>query len=383
MSDSRDQEHAPHDHDHDAMMLEEPLLGDSREKEEEDVARSGGSCASTGSTSTPEADAIPTRTISDDDGDDQEGYSYRGRWLLGIVAFLYSTLNVSFRFLYLLPDPPSASVLSTTRGWMALACFLPFIMVKRKAERTAPTSTPSEDSDASPRPSISIWLAAGELAFWNFACQALFNLGLLTVPSARASFLGQTSVVLVPLISALAGEKLRGSVWLGCCASLIGLGCLSYQDTTSSTSLGFGVGDLLVLGGACCWSLYVFRVSAVARYYDEVYLQGTKTLYLAILYSAWFLISSLRVESSLWSGWDNWVAWAILAYSALGPGAIADLLQQKGQEAVGATESNLILCMEPVFTAILGRLILGEETSWLEKLGGGFLIFGALVSTRA
>ena len=171
---------------------------------------------------------------------------------------------------------------------------------------------------------------------------------------------------------------------LGCCASLIGLGCLSYQDTTSSTSLGFGVGDLLVLGAACCWSLYVFRISAVARYYDEVYLQGTKTLYLAILYTVWFLISSLRVggESSLWSGWDNWVAWAILAYSALGPGAIADLLQQKGQEAVGATESNLILSMEPVFTAILGRVILGEETSWLEKVGGGFLIFGALVSSR-
>lgn len=379
MSDSNDQEHASHD-DHDTM-LEAPLLGDSRE--EENVEHRGdGSCASTGSTH-PE-DTIPTNTrTSDDDGDDndnQQAHSYRGRWLLGIVAFLYSTLNVSFRFLYLLPDPPSASALSTTRGWIALACFLPFIMVKRKAERTTPTM--SEDSEDSPAPRISIWLAAGELAFWNFACQAMFNLGLLTTPSARASFLGQTSVVLVPLISALAGEKLRGSVWLGCCASLIGLGCLSYEDTTSSTSLGFGVGDLLVLGGACCWSIYVFRISAVARYYDEVYLQGTKTLYLAILYSAWFLISSLRVESSLWSGWDNWVAWAILAYSALGPGTIADLLQQKGQEAVGATESNLILCMEPVFTALLGRLILGEETSWLEKLGGGFLIFGALVSTR-
>jgi drug/metabolite transporter (DMT)-like permease len=66
----------------------------------------------------------------------------------------------------------------------------------------------------------------------------------------------------------------------------------------------------------------------------------------------------------------------------LGPGTIANILQQKGQETVGTSESNLILSMEPVFTLFLGRFILGEETSWLEKLGGSFFIFGAMVAIR-
>jgi drug/metabolite transporter (DMT)-like permease len=96
----------------------------------------------------------------------------------------------------------------------------------------------------------------------------------------------------------------------------------------------------------------------------------------------WFLIALLQTETCLWSGWDNLLGWAVLAYSALGPGTIADLLQQKGQETVAASESNLILCMEPVFTLFLGRFILGEETSWLEKLGGFFLILGAMVAIR-
>ena len=75
------------------------------------------------------------------------------------------------------------------------------------------------------------------------------------------------------------------------------------------------------------------------------------------------------------------MAWLILTYSALGPGTLADLLQQKGQESVGATESNLILCVESVFTAILGRVLLGEETSSLEKVGGGLLIAGAMAAS--
>ena len=78
------------------------------------------------------------------------------------------------------------------------------------------------------------------------------------------------------------------------------------------------------------------------------------------------------------------MTWVILIYSALGPGIVADLIQQKGQAlATGATGSNLILCMESLFTAVLGRLLLGEETSWIEKLGGACLVLGALISSAA
>jgi drug/metabolite transporter (DMT)-like permease len=77
------------------------------------------------------------------------------------------------------------------------------------------------------------------------------------------------------------------------------------------------------------------------------------------------------------------MTWLILIYSALGPGIVADLIQQKGQAlTTGATGSNLILCMESLFTAVLGRLLLGEETSWIEKLGGACLVLGALISSR-
>ena len=253
---------------------------------------------------------------------------------------------------------------------------------------------PSSSSSGTGTPEKGIWRVAAELAFWNFVGQALYVCGILFVSSARASFLGQTTVVMVPFISALGGVKLRcWAIW-GCLCSLIGLILLSVQDNninnTSLSSgeyyggtnprLSLGVGEVLILISAICWSFVLIKTAKYAHVYDEVYLQGSKNAILAILYSGWCAVAWIQSDVSLWDGWHSGVAWAIIVYSAIGPGVFADLIQQKGQRSAGATESNLILCMESVFTAILGRVLLGEETSWIEKLGGAFLIAGAFVS---
>ena len=343
--------------DENGDSLNTPLLGESSEDEVLDD---------------PELEDVQNRqALSDHSG---QTSTLQGQIILVIVSFLYATFNISLRFVYSLPGPPSASAINASRQWMVLVSFLPLTLCREKPRREESTEEPSEST---PR---SIWIAGAELAFWNFASLALFTLGLLTTPSARASFFGQTGVVLVPLISALLGEKLRFNAWLGCLTALLGLFLLSH-DETSATSVGFGIGDLLVLGGTVLWSLYIVRLSRIGGVYDEIYLQGIKNFYLPFYYSAWFLIATLRTGENLWPGWDNLMAWVVLGYSAVGPGTVADVLQQKGQKVVAATQSTLILSMEPIFTAILGRVILAEETSWMEKLGGGLLILGALIAS--
>jgi len=75
----------------------------------------------------------------------------------------------------------------------------------------------------------------------------------------------------------------------------------------------------------------------------------------------------------LWDGWKDPIVWIILFYNALGPCTLADVCQQKAQASVPAAETNVILSLEPVFTTLLGFLVLGEIPS-LQELGGGFLI---------
>lgn len=311
----------------------------------------------------------------------------KGRLLLILVAFLYGSLNVAFKMIYAMPNPPMASTLSVARGWLAAATFIPIIM-----------TAPKETADAEPvaeagKKKPPLWKAALELAFWNFGAQGLLNIGLLFTDASRASFLTQMSVVITPIISMFAGQTVPKIVWAGCAAALSGLVVMSGAiggAATAGASLAFSSGDLLVLGGALSWSMYLFRIASVGKRYAEIPLQAIKTTLLATLYSVWFAFSALTLAftpgatvASLWPGWKNITAWALLLYSAVGPGAIADVLQQQGQKEVSASEANVILSSEPIFTAICARLILGEITTTTENIGGGLIIFGALLASGA
>ena len=218
---------------------------------------------------------------------------------------------------------------------------------------------------------------ATELAFWNFCAQGLLNIGLLSTESARASFLTQTSVVITPLISTFQGAKIANNVWLGSACALVGLALLSGIFGNVGV---FSQGDVLVLAGAVCWSLYIVRLSQM-RLADALSLQGAKTAILAFMYAGWLAWENITTGISWTWPQYSWITWILLVYSAIGPGALADVWQQKGQEQVSASEANVILCSEPIFTAVLAFLVAGEQTTWNEKVGGGMVVLAALLAS--
>jgi drug/metabolite transporter (DMT)-like permease len=313
-----------------------------------------------------------------------------GRAQLITVAFLYGTLNVILRLLYSLPGPPSASALSCSRGWLAVICFVPFLAKQNSDQKRIQSQENAALISQGQQPRVQLatsnninrsrafWRMAMELAVLNFLSQGLCNLGLLSIPSARAAFLTQTSVVITPVVSFLVGNNVHPKVWLACLVALGGLVLMSDPD---GEGLGhFQVGDLLCLAGALCWSLYISRLS-YCEAFDEIEMQAVKTFFLAVLYTGWFVAAFINSEACLWEGVTSVFAWALLFYSALGPGTLGDVLQQKGQGKVTAAEANVILSMEPVFTAVLGRLFLGEVTSMQDRFGGGLIIVAALIAT--
>jgi drug/metabolite transporter (DMT)-like permease len=358
--------------------------------------------------------------INDDDSDDAaaaalEDATRRGRALLCLVALLYGTLNVSLRLIYQLPDAPTAAALSTARGWLASVAFAPLLLLHRPSERgrrekgdgasstddvNVGTSIKSQQS-----PFLPFLIAGLELAFWNFLAQGLLNIGLLTTSSARASFLTQTSVIITPALSRLFGQRVPPKVWVACGLALVGLSVLSAGGGAAAPAapgvpsvrslVRFSTGDWLVLGAALSWSLYLLRLAKLGPMFDEINLQFVKTTLLAVFYTFWLVggtvlgggdgLPKAAAATTMGAsfGWlMNGVAGLILLYSAVGPGTIADVLQQRGQKQVTASEANVILSMEPIFSALCAWFVLGEVTSMKEAVGGGIILAAALVAAR-
>lgn len=296
---------------------------------------------------------------------------------------------------------------------MTVVCLLPIAVMTGRRNALSYTNSsglPTITADPATAKSVpsscskvSFYWFAFELAVFNFGTQGLLNIGLLTTKSARSAFFTQLSVVLTPILTAAVAALRRESivvkprVWIACFVALFGLYVLSSSSSSDNSSghdegssglqLTLSPGDWCCLGSAFSWSYYIYRLSDWGDRYDESQTMLVKNIFMALLYSAWTLLSFLRNYSSgsdvsLWENWKDPVSLAVLFYTALSSGAISDILQQKAQAVVPAAESNVLLSLEPVFSALLGLCLLAEVPSLREWIGGGFIgIASVLAST--
>jgi drug/metabolite transporter (DMT)-like permease len=283
------------------------------------------------------------------------------------------------------PPLPSqtASALSAVRGGMAALCFVPYAWSVR---RTLP---------GLPR---AFWAAAGELALWNFLSQGLLNIALLYTDAMRVSFIAQTAIVLTPLIAASQGHEMRPSVWAGCAVALAGVALLASDGNAAVSAVAgaaapafrLSLGDGLALGGAVTSSLYIYRISELGkRGLSNDLTQAVKVAIIAALYCVWAAVDGARLVAAggalvgLWPGWRSMLAWGVLAYSAIVPGALADVLQARGQAKVGAAEAQVLLGAEPLWTAVLGMALLGERLGRSGWCGAGLIVVAVLLASGA
>eukprot|EP00536_Pseudo-nitzschia_multiseries_P018075 jgi/Psemu1/315437/fgenesh1_kg.2126_\ len=139
--------------------------------------------------------------------------------------------------------------------------------------------------------------------------------------------------------------------------------------------------------------MYLFRISVLGPKHPDLDLQGVKTGLVAVFYSVWWMATTalnnngqLALSFSFPSLLPSWmtsssVVWIALFFSAIGPGMIADVLQQKAQKIVSPSEANILLSAEPVFATVFAVLLLGETSSLLEIAGGGLILVAALIAS--
>ncbi len=114
-----------------------------------------------------------------------------------------------------------------------------------------------------------------------------------------------------------------------------------------------------------------------------VYAFGFATVFLLAfnLLGRGFLPGAItRPADFLWLG-SAWAGWGILLLLAVGPTLLGFGLYNVSLTYLPSSVANLILSLEPVFTAAIAYILLGERLSWVQ-VGGSLFILGGVVFLR-
>ncbi|MDA8193129.1 MAG: DMT family transporter [Thermaerobacter sp.] len=205
-----------------------------------------------------------------------------------------------------------------------------------------------------------------------FVFSGLTYLGLDSLPAAQAGMISGTMPVIILLLSvAILGERPSGRAWLGVVLSVGGILVLM----GAGRSFRLSAGDLEILGSAVAWGLYTVLGKRFSQDLDAL----TLTTGAAIFGAVPSALAALTTGSpTLWHLTS--VGWASLAYVSTLSSVLAYFVWTAGVKMVGAARSAPFMNLLPVWTVIMGVLLLGEHLVLHQLIGGGVTILGAVVA---
>lgn len=198
----------------------------------------------------------------------------------------------------------------------------------------------------------------GVMGVIMFVASSLQQLGLVSTTAAKSGFITALYIVLVPILGIFGGKKIGLSTWVSVLLSLIGLCLLSLRD-----DLSIGRGELYTLGCALAYSVHIIFIDKYAGSLNAAKLCCIQFLISGILCG---LCAMVTETPDLRALKDCWVS---LLYVGVMSGAVGYTLQILGQKGTDPTVASLLMCLESVFAALGGWIVLGETLLPKELLG--------------
>ena len=197
-------------------------------------------------------------------------------------------------------------------------------------------------------------------------------MGIGTTSTAKAGFMTALYVVLVPVAGVFLGSRPGIKLWCCVTVSVVGLYllCLAGRDTLSLTG-----GEWQLLLCALLFTLQILVVNHFSPKLDGIQLSFAQFLMVAVLSTIFMFVFEAPTI-------DQFRGAAVsIAYCGIMSSGVAFTLQIVAQRDLDPTIASLAMCLESVFSALAGWLILGETLSATE-LCGCALMFGAIVASQ-
>ena len=202
-----------------------------------------------------------------------------------------------------------------------------------------------------------------------FVASAAQQFGLTLNPStAKAGFLTAMYVVLVPIFGLALGRRGSPQLWGSVAIAVCGLYLLCMKDGFGSIQSSDG---LLLL----CAVLFSFQIMAVDHFSPQM--DGVRlSLVEFFVVSVESTVAAFLFEQPAMAEFVTFAG--PILYCGVMSSGVAYTLQILGQRDLNPAVASLIMCLESVFSALGGWLLLHQNLSFRESTGC-VLLFSAVV----
>ena len=161
---------------------------------------------------------------------------------------------------------------------------------------------------------------------------------------------------------------------LGIALAFVGVAVLALTES-SEGGTDVALGSLTLLFGGLCWALYNFAMRLVMGTYSTLTITCWQTLFGALGF----------IPFMMWEGLPQTLpsatAWASLAYLVLGCTVVGFVLYNWGLKDLEPSTATSLSNLIPVFGLVLSALILHEQISAQQLIGGAIVVAGIVLST--
>jgi drug/metabolite transporter (DMT)-like permease len=287
---------------------------------------------------------------------------------------------------------------------------LPLIIYRRRARKRAilkaiiAKAGPEPSPKTPPETAFRAFFAAGSVLFVAVAFQ---QLGIMFTTVGNAGFITGLYVVLTPIFGIFLKKKTGLPTWIGAVFTLTGLYFLSAAGHLDRINPG----DIITIISAVFWALHVLLIDHLVRRVDPIVLSSGQFAWCGVLF--FIAVFTLEPQVSHWAAliapdyslqsWQSFPALiaalgGAVSGSAAAPGfsllsafipilygglasvGIAYTLQVVAQRDAPPAHATIILCLEGLFAALGGIIILNEKPGAFTILGFVLMLCGTLIT---
>ncbi|OLN33379.1 DMT family transporter [Desulfosporosinus metallidurans] len=212
--------------------------------------------------------------------------------------------------------------------------------------------------------------------FGIFAFSTLNYMGLRLISASQAGMISAgTPVAILLFTSLILEEHIKGKSWLGTIVSLIGV-VLLFMGKKGDAFNGSWLGGLETLLAGCTWALYTVFGKKFGKNTDPLTMTAGAAFY-GTLFSALSCIVTVQPNMIHMTA----SAWLAVIYVSTLASVGAFYAWNAGVKVLSASKAAPYLNLLPVFTVVLGVLVLKEQISGTSFVGGVITILGAILAT--